>query len=238
MQSDGARIPRVSLCLAMSLDGRISDKPGAPPNFTSRHDRNKLFRLRAEADALLIGANTVRQEQLPALVREQGLREARIAAGKPAHPAAVIVSASLELPWDSAYFREKQQEIFILTASPPDPARQKMEALGLHCLDSGERLSLRRGLQQLRRHGIETLLAEGGGRLTHGLLDENLVDRFYLTIAPVIFAGEDTPLLCHGPRLTPPTRFEMVGVERMDDEWHMEYRVRKSGGENAMPDSP
>lgn len=234
MTNDAARLARVSLCLATSLDGKIAEAPGRPPRFSSQRDLEKLFRLRAAADGLLIGANTVRQEELPALVRNGDLRRQRVAAGKPPHPASIIVSASLDLPWDSPYFTRKQQQIYIMTAAPAEAARAKMAALDLHCLDTGSVLSLRNGLQQLRRKGIETVLAEGGGRLTHGLLREGVVDRLYLTIAPFIFAGEDTPVLCKGPRLTPPARFELCHGEQVGDEWHLEYHIRDREGQDLQ----
>ena len=221
-------LPEVVLCLAASLDGKIAAKPGAAPDFTSRDDLQKLFRLRAESDALLVGANTVRQEELPALVRDEALKRQRIDAGMPPHPLAVVVSGSLNLPWESRYFSKRRQPIYIMTAAPTPDQRRQIEALELGLLETGERLSFREGLRQLKALGIGKVLAEGGGRLTHSLLAEGLVDRLYLTLAPVIFGGFDTPPLCNGPLLNPSPGFELVDCQKIGSELHLEYRARRN----------
>ena len=218
-------LPEISLCLATSLDGKISAKPGAAPDFTSAFDRQKLFRLRAESDALLVGANTVRQETLPPLVRDKQFAEARIKAGKSRHPAAVIVSGSRNLPWDSAYFTQKQQALFLLTTDMDETNRTKIEHTGVHVLETGGEISLRSGLTLLKQQGYDKVLAEGGGSLTHALLQEGLVHRLFLTIAPVMIGGRETPSLCNGPHLEPLSRFTLVACERVEDELHVTYAL-------------
>ena len=225
--------PLVTLCLATSLDGKISAKAGTAPNFTSRADLEKLFGLRAEADALLIGANTVRQEQLPPLVRQEQRVAERLRLGKPEHPAAVIVSGSLDLPWESAYFREKKQRIFILTASPKPEQSAIMKRLGLECLDTGGEINLGLGLEMLGQRGYRKILAEGGGKLTHSLLAAGVVDRLFLTLAPLFIAGRQTPNLCHGELLDPLPRFDLVACHRVESELHLEYGARKKARDTA-----
>jgi len=219
----GDELPEVSLCLAASLDGKIASKPDGAPDFTSRFDRAKLFRLRAESDALLIGANTVRQELLPPLVRNKKLAEARAAAGTPPHPAAAIVTASLNLPWHSPYFRKRKQTIYIVSPPPSDRQRQAMTEAGVRWIDAGEEMDLRRALLALRRHGCRRILAEGGGRLTRSLLAADLAQRLFLTMAPLVIGGDGTPTLAVGPRLDPPAWFELASCERVGDELHLEY---------------
>ena len=216
--------PFLSLCLATSLDGKISAKAGAPPDFTSRYDLEKLFRLRSQADALLVGANTVRQETLPPLVRKPEFAAARQDAGKPAHPAVVIISRSLDLPWDSRYFREAKQEIFILSAAVSPEQQARITAAGARLIHTGADIDLAAGLTRLAEMGFKRILGEGGGRLNQGLLAADLVDYLYLTIAPIFIGGLDTPGLCQGPTLEPPVRFELVSQSLVHGEMHMEYQ--------------
>lgn len=215
--------PEVNLCLAVSLDGRISRGKGAPPDFTSRYDRDKLFRLRASSDALLIGANTVREEALPPIIRNQDLVAQRRQKNMPDHPAAVIVSGSLNLPWDTPYFHERQQELYILTGKPDAERRQKLTSIGVHLLETGEPLSLRRGLQQLGERGYGVILAEGGGGLVRNLLADGLVHRLYLTVAPLVI-GDEGPPLCGGPLPYPGAGFHLVEHHLEGDEWHLVYQ--------------
>lgn len=217
------QIPEVCLCLASSLDGRISQEQGQSPNFTSRYDREKLFRLRSRSDALLIGANTVREERLSPVIRNEDLVKERLERGQDAHPHAVIVSASRKLPLESAYFRDTRQKRYLLTSQIPESERAAFENAGLNLLETGDSLSLRKGLSLLYATGVRKVLAEGGGILNHALLRDDLVDWVHLTIAPVFIAGANTPLLCSGPSFKPLPRFNLTKCEQVEDELHLEY---------------
>lgn len=216
--------PHVSLCLATSLDGRISATPDGGPDFTSREDVQKLFRLRAASDALLIGAGTVRTEQVLPLVRNEALAEERMQAGKPPHPAAVIVSNSLDLPWDGRYFRYRKQRMFLLTGRADAHHYEKAGSRNLEILETGERLDLVEGLKRLYQLGFRQILAEGGGTLVANLLALDLVDTAYLTIAPVLIGGAQTPRLVADAPAFPMRRFTLSHQETIGDELHLIYR--------------
>lgn len=213
----------VAMCLASSLDGRIAAAPHTSPNFTSPADLGRLYQLRAWADVLLIGASTVRQEQVLPLIRNPEAVAARQQAGKPPHPAAAIVSRSLDLPYQGRYFTYRKQRLLVLTGTATPEQRQQLGALDLELLETGTDLDLTTGLHQLALLGFRKVLAEGGGVLTHSLLDNNLVDRIYLTLAPVFFGGTHTPTLVTGPSLTVPRRFQLSAVQPHEGELHLVY---------------
>ena len=222
----GAETPQVSLCLATTLDGKISDHPNSAPNFTSRYDREKLFRLRAESDALLVGANTVRQEKLPPLVRNADHRAMRQQRGMTPHPAAVIVSGSLDLPLNTAYFQEAQQELWVLTNQATESQKRTFKQAGVGLLETGKTLCFQKAIRRLGEVGYRRILAEGGGRLTHSLLAAGVVDRLYLTLAPLMMGGMDNPSLCKGPLLDPAAAFRLQRFEQVGDELHLEYHKK------------
>lgn len=222
-------LPRVSLCLATSLDGRTATAMGKGPDFTSKADLARLFRLRAAADALLIGAGTVRAEEVLPLVRDSALADAREAAGKPRHPAAVIVSNSLNLPWSGRYFRYRKQRMFVLSANLDTSIRERMTALELETLETGTTLDLKAGLTQLYQLGFREILAEGGGGLVASLVRAGLVSRLFLTIAPLLIGG-DTPQLLAGPRLPELAHFRLVALDQVGDEIHCEYAALTAPG--------
>jgi len=218
----------IAICLATSLDGKIAEKPGGAPNFTSRYDREKLFQLRAQADVLIVGANTVRQERLPPLIRDPKSLAARKARGFKPHPDVVLVSGSMNLPWDSDYFRMAQQAITVLTGAPSASQRQAAEAAGVRVLATGAELDLKRGMAQLAEWGYLQALCEGGGTLVAAMLKEDLVDRMYLTIAPTVIGGKETPSLVKGPLLTPRPEFELLEVTPVQSELHLIYQRPRS----------
>lgn len=212
----------LSLCLAVSLDGRLNTASKGQPTFTSREDRRRLFRLRAESDLVLVGANTVREEELPPLVRGEQFRALR--PDDAPHPAVAIVSGSQRLPWRSRYFTERKQDFFLLTADPSPATREVCRELGVTIVELGQAGELAPALAELGRRGFERILAEGGGGLVHTLLREDLVDRLHLTIAPVVIAGESTPTMAQGPVLTGPPRFVLEECRPVEDELHAVYR--------------
>jgi riboflavin-specific deaminase-like protein len=214
----------LSLCLAASLDGKLNSESDGAPRFSSRADRDRLFRLRAEADLILVGAGTVRHESLPPLVRNSEFAELR--RGRPAHPAVAVVTQSQRLPWQSAYFRERQQDIFVLTPTVFDETRRRCEALGIEALAFGE-TGLAGGLKCLRDRGFHRVLAEGGGKLVHALLEEDLVERFYLTLAPVVFGGRSNPSLADGPAFLEARVWQLDRSDVVGDELHLSYTRRR-----------
>jgi 5-amino-6-(5-phosphoribosylamino)uracil reductase len=210
----------LSLCLAASLDGKLnSETPGAP-RFTSRADRDRLFRLRAEADLLLVGAGTVRAEGLAPTVRNPRFESLR--GDRPAHPAVAVVSRGQDLPWDAPYFRQREQEMFLVTDRATDATRARCTELQIPCVEMQGR-GLGHALRCLQELGYRRILAEGGGHLVHSLLSEDLVERLYLTLAPVILAGERAPTLATGAALPRPHRWKLDRVRQVEDELHLSY---------------
>lgn len=216
--------PVISLCLATSLDGKISEFADAGPRFTSRFDRDKLFRLRAASDVLLIGANTVRHEELPPLIRAEGYRQERIRKGLAAHPDVCIVSATLNLPWHSAYFTQACQKITVITGCATPAARLACETVGVTLIETGTDVDLTKGLDLLcTQYSYQNILCEGGGTLVSTLLAQDLVDCIYLTIAPTFIGGFNTPTLTKGQTFKPRPEFKLVHYEAHQSELHLVY---------------
>ena len=210
--------------MATSLDGKISQAPGEGPNFTSRFDRDKLFRLRAEADILLVGAQTVRVERLPPLIRSPEYIQKRRLKGYPEHPAIAVVSQSLNLPWKSDFFTQAQRPFFLVTGVAPVHVSNLAKELDMDLIETGTPLNLKAGLHQLYKNGFQRLLCEGGGHLVSSLLNEDLVDEIHLTIAPTLISGMDTPSLTAGERFVPQRRFTLKDCQIVESELHLCYQ--------------
>ena len=96
--------PYVLISCAMSADGRIDDTSPVRLLLSGPDDLDRVDELRASADAILVGANTVRRDNPRLLIRSPRRRAARVAAGRPAHPARVTVTASGELSPSAHFF--------------------------------------------------------------------------------------------------------------------------------------
>src|SRR5438045_9448632 len=84
--------PFVSATFAMTVDGKITTRNFTPVDFTSREDKQHLFRQRSMGDAVLIGHSTLRQDNVRLGLPDSKLRETRVARGQTTYPLRVIVS--------------------------------------------------------------------------------------------------------------------------------------------------
>lgn len=206
----------IHACLIASLDGRISAASQGGPQFGSRADRTRLFACRAWADALLIGAGTVRAEGLAPLIRDEKMVASRMARQLPPHPDAFVLTRSGQLPLHARFFEPGPQQRTVLCATnhhatPAGIAFQTLRQPG----------GLEQALEYLQERGYRRLLVEGGGRLLHGLLASGRLDRLHLTLAPLLLGGE-SPLLM--PLLPGPNAaLKLQACERVGDELFLEY---------------
>src|SRR5215475_1212238 len=98
------RPARVVLSCAMSLDGYIDDTTATRLMLSSKEDFDRVDTERAAADAVLVGANTIRKDNPRLLVRSEILRAERLRRGRPASPAKVTITGSGRLSPDSQFF--------------------------------------------------------------------------------------------------------------------------------------
>jgi riboflavin-specific deaminase-like protein len=187
-------------------------------------DREIFHGLRTQADAVLVGAGTVRTERYGRMVRKEERHQARVEDGLAPDPLAVIVSARLNLPEDLPLLQDEDSEVLVFTHSddelPPSPATVHY----LRAPRGAATLELRPLLRHLREErGIRSVLCEGGPALNDGLVHEGLVDELFLSLAPKLAGGEPMTML-FGPTLDPIPALELVWV--LESESHLFLRCR------------
>lgn len=160
---DPAR-PYVAVNMVSSLDGKTT-VGGKAARLGSRTDRQTMRNLRARADAVMIGANTLRAEKL-----SLGLDSPR----QGRQPLAVIVTRSGDLPLESNLILAEQQELLVV--SPREGGY----------VDLGETLNYLKA-ERL----VDLLVVEGGPTLNHQLISRGLADELFLTLAPEVIGGRD-----------------------------------------------
>lgn len=216
----------VTLVCAISLDGKLSSAARDPVRFTSRRDRARLHAVLDAADALLVGASTIRAED-PPLLPDERRADARVAAGRKRWPVRVIASRTLDLPIGRALVPRADAPLYVFTSDPVDAGkRARLEAAGA-IVRVASMPSLLETLA--REQGVERVAAEGGGALNAALFAEDLVDELELTIAPVILGGATAPTLVDGPGFTQEKlkRARLVSHEVTEDgEVFLKYSFR------------
>jgi riboflavin-specific deaminase-like protein len=208
--------PFVAMNFAATVDGRATIGGVSGP-IGSAADTAMLAGLRTRFDAVMIGAGTMRAERYGRLVSSQERRE-RI--GLPHDPLMVIVSGSLDLPWDASLFTDGGGRVLIFTASEDEAPET---ATSLRIVRHQGFVDMPEALRQLRQErGIRALLCEGGPGL-HGELESGgMVDDLFLTIAPKLTGGE-APRIVEGdlPRVT---ALELAWLLEEDGELFARYR--------------
>lgn len=182
------------------LDGTaaIGGRVGA---LTGGADAALFRRLRALADVVLVGAETVRAEGYGPVRLADDLVAERAAAGRPAVPPIVVVSGSLRLDWDGALFADADPESPTVVATTPEAARSTAGRLAeghaeLLCVEpgAGGGISVPALLGALAERGHEVVLCEGGPALLGELVDAGRLDELCLTVAPMI-GGDPLPIV-------------------------------------------
>ncbi|HEX2095055.1 MAG TPA: bifunctional diaminohydroxyphosphoribosylaminopyrimidine deaminase/5-amino-6-(5-phosphoribosylamino)uracil reductase RibD, partial [Longimicrobiaceae bacterium] len=177
----GAGRPWVELKLALSLDGRITDREGRSAWITAEAAREEVHRLRAGFDAVAVGIGTALADDPRLTVR--GPVEPRVP------PARVVFDRALRLPVDG-YLARTAREIPVVVVAAPDAPAERREALEREGVRIVAAAGLEEGLRELRGTGIGSVFCEGGARLAGALLDTGRVDRLHLFYAPLLLGPE------------------------------------------------
>ncbi|CAA9471394.1 MAG: hypothetical protein AVDCRST_MAG58-4245 [uncultured Rubrobacteraceae bacterium] len=218
--------PYVVINTVSSVDGRTALE-GKAAGLGSRIDRRTMRTLRSRADAVMIGAGTLRAERL-----SLGLDPAD---GVP-QPLAIIVTNTGDVPLEEHLIVKGGQEILILLsdAAPSRVVEQlrKLAPVMRAPADSTGAVDLGRALLALKaERGVQSLVVEGGPGLSHALISHSLVDELFLTVAPELLGGaaEQTLTLLRGPTLPARDRptLDLLSIHLADGEIFLRYSFPK-----------
>ena len=183
--------PWVALKLAATLDGRIATARGESRWITGEAARAFAHRLRAAADAVMIGSGTAIADDPALTVRDAAGSVERA-------PIRVVVDGALATPPRLALYRDEQATRTWLVTAHGHPARAvaARTAHGARALEAprrGRHLDLAQALAQLAGAGLTQILVEGGGGLAAALLRARLVDELHWFVAPSLLGGDARP---------------------------------------------
>ena len=202
--------PYTVLSCCISMDGYLDGPGRLPLRLSNDEDLDRVDRIRAASDAILVGARTVRRDDPRLLVRSPELRAARVAAGLPASPTKVTVTASGAVDPASRFCTDGDAERLVYCARPAVPATTKRLRDAAVVVDAGRRPTMRGVIEDLFLRGIRTVMVEGGGSVLTQVLLAGLADELRLAIAPV-FVGD-----ARGSRFVGEGRFPWTAAARAD----------------------
>jgi riboflavin-specific deaminase-like protein len=210
--------PYVVLNIVGSIDGRAAVE-GKASRLGSETDRQTMRTLRSKADAVMVGAGTLRAERLT------------LGVDAPAgpHPLAVIVTSSGDVPLESNLIVPERQEVLVIAPENVTIGSGKHRVVPLPADRSGNP-NLGVALEVLRaEHGVDLLLVEGGPSLNHSFLSRGLVDELFLTLAPNLIAGtlQAEPTIINGPVLLT-SDINLLSIHLCGDELYLRYNLRQA----------
>ena len=232
-RADHARSPdsvlKVVSNTAISLDGRINTRERRFAFFGSPRDHARMSRLRADADAVLVGGATFRNWPHPALPDAADRSRLR---GRPWN---VVVTRGLDVPLIPEFVAEQAIRPLFLTNAASLRDGFPLEAVGWSGA-AGERMPIAWMLEQIARRGVERLLVEAGGDLLFQFLAADAIDEMHLTLCPLVVGGP-APSLADGVGfdLADVRRMRLVSAEPDGDEVFLHYEAIQPG---AQPDPP
>jgi len=184
---------------ATSIDGKLSTRERTQVEISSQEDFQRVDRLRADSDAVMVGVGTVVADDPSLTVEDPALRERRRERGDPEHPARVVADSRIRTPADASILDDRADSYLLVSEAAPPDSVDRMEAGGVTVIVTGEnRVDLQAALSELADHGIDQLMVEGGGELIFSLFEAELVDRLSVYVGPTIIGGREAPTLADG----------------------------------------
>jgi len=225
------KVPFVIVKVASSLDGKIATCKGESRWITGEKAREFAHRLRDKVDAILVGVNTVINDD-PALLAPSKNNLTR-----------VILDSRLRIPLTSRVLENQDKaHTFVFTTSKADKQKlSELESRGIKVAIVKEnaegRVSLEGVLNRLASLETMVLLVEGGGKVIGSFFDKGLVDKLFLFLAPRIIGGRNSPTWVEGKGislLSQTPRIEVDSLRKIGEDLLLEGYVNSKTVKSDM----
>ena len=212
--------PKVILSAAITLDGKIGQK-NKHIVLSSKSDKIRVHKLRSKSDAILVGKNTVEQDD--------PLLTVRYAKGK--NPIRIILDSHGTIKNNSRIIKTcKRVPTIIVTSEIISKSNlNRLQKLPIDVIICGKnQVNITKLLSILSKKGIETILLEGGGTLNRSFLKKNLIDEMVIALTPYVLGSENTVSLFEGlsfPSLKMKLPLKLKNVQKNVNEIILNYKL-------------
>jgi 5-amino-6-(5-phosphoribosylamino)uracil reductase len=173
----------------MSIDGYIDGAGESRLLLSNAVDFDRVDQVRASADAILVGATTVRHDDPRLLVRDPARRKARVARGLCEHPLKVTLTQRGNLDSSRRFFSDDgSRKLVYAHHRVAESLRRRLGELA-EVVDAGDPVQVPELVADLAARGVRRLMVEGGGAVHTQFLAADLVDELQLVVAP-FFVGD------------------------------------------------
>jgi len=204
----------------MSADGKIAMPSRKQLRISCDEDIARMYRLRHESDAVLVGIGTILADDPKLTVKEKYVE-------KPHQPIRIILDTHCKTP-ENAFAVNEIAKTIIITAEPcKETYGGNVEVIQCQTDDDGF-IDLHDMLPLLSSRGIKTLMVEGGSTVIWNFLKHKLVDELYVYVSPMIVGGKQTPTMAGGKgidNLNEVVSLEIVETQRVGPGLLIHYKL-------------
>jgi 2,5-diamino-6-(ribosylamino)-4(3H)-pyrimidinone 5'-phosphate reductase len=176
----------------MSADGKIASPLGKQMKISCDEDIKRMYRLRNESDAVLVGVGTILTDDPKLTVKEKYVKH-------PKQPLRVVLDSKGRTPPHALVLNDVTNTLIITAKGTKKTYSGSHHIQVVNCkTDRNGLIDVKSGLDFLYRKGVRTLLVEGGGTVIWNFLKSKVVDDLYIYIRPCIIGGKKTPTVAEG----------------------------------------
>jgi len=204
-------LPFVTWKMAASLDGKVASRDGTSRWITGEAARADVHRLRAAADAIVVGAGTALVDDPSLTVRDPRYR------GRP--PLRVLVDARGRVPETGDLFDASAPTMVATTSLAPRERREAWRSRGAEVVEyepEGGGVPLTQLLSDLGKRDIQGVLLEGGPTLAWSMVEDRAVDKVVVYLAPKLIGGQDAPGVLGGRGFAPIAQAMQLSIASFD----------------------
>lgn len=198
--------PYVIINCAMSADGKIASSAGRQLRISNNEDMRRVYNLRNEFDAVLVGVNTIQADNPKLTVKEEYVQN-------PKNPIRVILDTHC-ITKEDALSVDEQAKTLIITNEECDKNYKSNVEIVQCGVDYEGFIDLNQMLEILYNRGIRKLMVEGGGTVIWNFLKLGLVDDLFVFIGPMIIGGKCTPSMADGEGINQEN--ELINLEILE----------------------
>jgi len=214
--------PHVIINCAMSADGKIASPSGKQLRISNKGDMKRVYSLRNEYDAVLVGVKTIQSDN-PKLTVKEGYVE------NPKNPIRIILDTHCRTKIDDLAVDDKAKTLIITNGQCDKKYGSNVEIVQCD-IDYEGIIDLKKMLEILHNRGIKKLMVEGGSTVIWNFLKQGLVDDLYVYIGPMIIGGKYTPSMADGEGIADqnnPIRLKIVEASKLNDGLLVHYKLIK-----------
>ena len=223
--------PHVIVNAAMSADGKLSTRERRQVKISGAQDFNRVDRLKAGSDAVMVGIGTILADDPSLTVKGKECRDNRIGRSVDEHPVRIVVDSHARTPPDAKVLHKEPGKRVIAVAKQADAKKvAELKKFATVIVAGDEKVDLKTLMDELGRQGIRRVMVEGGGTLIAGLIAADLVDEIYTFVGNIIIGGKDAPTLADGPgfiRESEFCRLTLLEARKIEDgvllHWTVEH---------------